>query len=88
MPGGERLLDVDERAWDAVGHLVAAHAGEAVAVVAHNFVILCILTRALAVPLADFRRLRHAVGAIAELEFGPESVSAARLNDTSHLQEG
>ena len=88
MPGGERLLDVDERAWAAVGDLAAGHGSEAVAVVAHNFVILSILTHALGVPLADFRQLRHSVAAIAELEFGPESIAAVRMNDTTHLQPG
>jgi broad specificity phosphatase PhoE len=88
MPGGERLLDVDERAWGAVADLAAAHAGDTLALVAHNFVILCILTRALGLPLAEFRQLRHSVGAIAELEFRPESIAAVRLNDMSHLQEG
>jgi probable phosphoglycerate mutase len=88
MPGGERLLDVDERAWSVVGDLAARHGDETVAVVAHNFVILCVLTHALGLPLAGFRQLKHAPAAVAELEFRAESIRAVRLNDTQHLQVG
>lgn len=88
MPGGERLLDVDERAWAVVSDLAARHGDETVAVVAHNFVILCVLTRALALRLAEFRQLKHAPAAVAELEIGAKSIRAVRLNDTQHLQEG
>lgn len=88
MPGGERLLDVQERAWSAVDELAARHGEEAVAAVTHNFVILSILARVLGIELAQFRRLRHSVGAIAEVDFGPRRVMVVRLNDTCHLQGG
>jgi broad specificity phosphatase PhoE len=86
MPGGERLLDVQERAWSAVDELAARHREEAVAAVTHNFVILSILARVLGIELAQFRRLRHSVGAIAEVDFGPRRVMVVRLNDTCHLR--
>ncbi len=88
MPGGERLLDVQERAWSAVDELAARHGEEAVAAVTHNFVILSILARVLGLELAQFRRLRHSVGAIAEVDFGPRRVVVVRLNDTCHIQGG
>ncbi len=88
MPGGERLLDVQERAWSAVDELAARHGEEAVAAVTHNFVILSILARVLGIELAQFRRLRHSVGAIAEVDFSPRRVMVVRLNDTCHLQGG
>ncbi len=88
MPGGERLLDVQERAWSAVDELAARHGEEAVAAVTHNFVILSILARVLGIELAQFRRLRHSVGAIAEVDIGPRRVMVVRLNDTCHLQGG
>jgi len=84
--GGESLPQVQERAWKAVARIARAHPDDTVAVVTHNFVILALLTRALGLPLASFRRLRHSVGAISELELAGEQVSLRRLNDTCHLR--
>lgn len=87
MPGGERLSDVQARAWQAVEELRQRHSGETVAVVSHNFVILSILVKALGVELAQFRRLSHAVAAIALLDWRGDQVRVVRLNDTCHLEE-
>lgn len=87
MPGGERLLDVQERAWQAVSELAARNADESIAVVTHNFVILSVLARALGIELSQFRRLRHAVAAVSVLDFSPKRVMAVRLNDTCHLED-
>jgi broad specificity phosphatase PhoE len=87
MPGGERLLDVQERAWQAVSELAARNADESIAVVTHNFVILSVLARALGIDLSQFRRLRHAVAAVSVLDFSPKRVMAVRLNDTCHLED-
>ena len=86
MPGGERLLDVQERAWPAVNDLAVRHGEEVVAAVTHNFVILSILARVLGIELAQFRRLRHSVGAVSVLDFRPKRVMVVRLNDTCHLE--
>ncbi|MFQ6019590.1 MAG: histidine phosphatase family protein, partial [Dehalococcoidia bacterium] len=40
MPGGERLLDVQARAWGAIERLCRRHREETVVAVSHNFVIL------------------------------------------------
>lgn len=87
MPGGERLLDVQERAWQAVSELAARNADESIAVVTHNFVILSVLARALGIELSQFRRLRHAVAAVSVLDFSPKRVMTVRLNDTCHLED-
>ncbi|KKK76315.1 hypothetical protein LCGC14_2864920 [marine sediment metagenome] len=87
LPGGERLVDVQERAWALVNELAARHGDEAIAAVSHNFVILSLLTRALGIELAQFRRLRHSVGAVSVLDFSPKRVKLVRLNDTCHLEE-
>jgi len=86
MPGGERLVDVQERAWPAVQDLAARHGNEAVAAVTHNFVILSVLIRVLGMELAQFRRLRHSVGAVSVVDFLPARVTLVRLNDTCHLE--
>jgi len=88
MPGGERLLDVQQRATEAVRAISDRHADGAVCVVSHNFVILSLLADALALDLASFRRLRHAVGAITTLELrAGRQPRVLRLNDTCHLRD-
>lgn len=87
MPGGERLADVQKRAWECVQSLATLHPDETICAVTHNFVILSILTTALGVDLAGFRRLRHGVAAVSVLEVGPSRVRIKRLNDTCHLDQ-
>ncbi len=86
MPGGERLMDVQERVWSAANDLATRHKEEVVAAVTHNFVILTLLARVLGIELSRFRRLRHSVAAISVLDFRPGRVMVVRLNDTCHLQ--
>ena len=87
MPGGERLVDVQARAWDTIQAIAARHAEEAACVVTHNFVILSILTTVLGIELANFRRLRHSVAAVSVLEFRPGGARVVTLNDTCHLDD-
>lgn len=86
MPGGERMVDVQERAWATVQELAARHADETVAAVTHNFVILSLLVRVLGVRLHQFRRLQHSLGAISVVDFLPARVLLVRMNDTCHLE--
>ena len=88
MPGGERLLDVQRRAWKTVQHLASVHPEQSVCVVTHNFVILSILASALGVDLAHFRRLRHSVAAVSVLDIRADRARLQRLNDTCHLEDG
>ncbi len=86
MPGGESLVDVQERVWAAVQDLAARHTDETVAAVAHNFVILTLLVRVLGIRLAQFRRLRHSLAAVSVIDFLPAREQLVRLNDTCHLE--
>jgi len=86
MPGGERLLDVQERAWQALERICAAWSQKTVAVVTHNFVLLTILCRVLGLELADFRRLRHNVAAVSVLQVQDGRMTVLGLNDTCHLE--
>ncbi len=88
MPGGERLLDVQERAWQAIERIHQRQEQGTVAAVAHNFVILAILCRVLGLELADFRRLRHSVAAKSVLEMGRDRIIGVSFNDTCHLEAG
>jgi len=87
MPGGERLLDVQERAWQAIERIRERQEQQGTVVaVTHNFVILTLLCRALGLDLADFRRLRHGVAAKSVLEMGRHRVVVVSFNDTCHLE--
>lgn len=88
MPGGETLMEVQERAWRTVATLLEKHSEEAVCAVTHNFVILSLLLRVLEMPLASFRRLRHGVGAISVLDVTEQHARVLRLNDDCHLRDG
>jgi probable phosphoglycerate mutase len=86
MPGGERLLDVQERVWQALERICGSRGQETVAVVTHNFVLLTILCRVLGLDLADFRRLRHNVAAVSVLQVQDGRMTVLGLNDTCHLE--
>ena len=86
MPGGERLLDVQDRAWQAIERIRQRQEHETVAAVTHNFVILTLLCRVLGLELADFRRLRHSVAAKSVLEVGQDRIILVSFNDTCHLE--
>lgn len=85
MPGGESLADVAGRAWHTLDRLAGLHQGETVVAVSHNFVILTLLARVMDVELHNFRRLRHSVAAISEVDMRPGRARVLRLNDTCHL---
>ena len=88
MPGGECLEDVQLRAWHGVERIVDNHPKEAVIVASHNFAIQCIICRALALDLSQFRRLRLSLASISVLDFGERGISLMLFNDTCHLQPG
>lgn len=56
VPGGERLVDVEQRVWKGMRRIVSSHSSdEKVVVVSHNFPILAILCRVTGTPLNDYR---------------------------------
>jgi len=86
MPGGERLLDVQERAWQAIERIRERQDQGTVAAVTHNFVIITLLCRVLGLDLANFRRLRHGLAAKSVLEMGRDRIIVVSFNDTCHLE--
>jgi broad specificity phosphatase PhoE len=86
MPGGESLQDVQDRAWAAIERLRERHPKDTVAVVTHNFTIHAILSRALGLSLANFRRFRHDLAAKAVLDVRQDRAVVISLNDTCHLE--
>lgn len=86
MPGGESLEQVQARAWVVVERLRGATDIDAtVALVSHNFVLGCLLCRALELPLHQFRRFRLSVAGATTLRFRADRLMLMRLNDTCHL---
>ena len=56
VPGGERLADVAERAWNGLHQIVQRHAdAERILVVSHNFPILGIVCRVSGTHLNEYR---------------------------------
>ena len=85
MPGGESLSQVQERAWAVVERLRTAYADDTVALVSHNFVLGSLITRALDIPLHEFRRFRLSVCSSTTLTFRQDRTILVHLNDTCHL---
>lgn len=86
MPGGETLAEVQARCWGAVQRILAEHGDTSVAVVAHNFVVLSLVCRALGVPLAGFRRIKHGVAARTVIDINSNGdCTVLQLNDVAHL---
>lgn len=86
MPGGERLIDVRDRAWRTVKRLSTRHAADTVCAVAHNFVILTVLATALGTDLSHFRRIQHGLAAVSVIEITGDRVRVRRMNDSCHLE--
>lgn len=85
MPGGESLAQVQRRAWHVVERLRAEYGSETVALVSHNFVLSALITRALDMPLHEFRRFRLSVCGVTTIRFHEDRVVLVHLNDTCHL---
>jgi broad specificity phosphatase PhoE len=85
LPGGESLGELQRRVWAAIQEVIRSHPEEKVAVVAHSFVILTILCRALDLPLKAFRRFRLDPTAKNIIEFSERGPTLRCLNDTCHL---
>ena len=86
MPGGESLLQVQQRAWVAVTRLMDKHPDDTVVAVTHDFTIKTIVCAALEIALRNFRRLRQSVGSITRLDLTPAHGVLVSMNETWHLQ--
>ena len=85
MPGGETLREVQTRAWAALERMRAEHADAEIAAVTHNFVILTTVCRALNLPLAEFRRVRHGLASRTVIDIRDGGATLIQLNDNAHL---
>ena len=85
LPGGESLEEAQERAWAFLEAVVAHDDIESIVCVSHNFVLLSLICRALALPLTRLSRIKQAIGGISVIDFRPGRIQLSRLNDTCHL---
>lgn len=85
FPEGENLSQVADRVWPAFERIVAAHAGERVAVVAHGGTNRAILCRALGIPLPRILTLGQDYAALSILERSAREWRLRALNDRGPL---
>ncbi len=82
IPGGERLAAVAERAWSALGRIVARHqADDTLVVVSHNFPILSMVCRILGTPLNQYRTYHVPPGGVVCVEYDPAGAWRLVLRD-------
>ncbi len=80
FPGGESLRDLRERVIPALGEILARHAGQRIAVVAHGGTNRVILCEALGLPLANALRLAQDYAAWSLIEYRPDGALLHTLN--------
>jgi broad specificity phosphatase PhoE len=80
FPGGENLVEVTARAWEAFERIVEAHAGAAIAIVGHGGTNRSLLCRALGVRLDRILSLGQDYGALSVLERNGERWLLRLLN--------
>ena len=85
MPGGESLLEVQDRALRAFWDLVARHQGQTIALVAHGGVNKTVLLALLGAPLASYWRVRQSNACINVVEVDTVQPRVITLNETAHL---
>ena len=84
LPGGESFTDLRNRTWPAVQRIVGKHSDGDVIVVSHTLAIMSIISSAMGMDIANFRRIRLNVASISVLEFKDRNVSLLLFNDTCH----
>ncbi len=84
MPGGESLVDLQQRSWTTVQRIAAQQEGT-VALVSHYFVTLTIICAALGLPPGGITRFRISVGSMSILDFRYGYPCLTSLGDTCHL---
>lgn len=84
LPGGESLVELQERSWATVQRLLAQHKDGTIVVVSHYFVILAIMLKALDLPLGYFSKFKVDPASISIVEFADHGTRLLVFNDTSY----
>ena len=85
FPGGESLLQVQNRAWGVITELMDKHTGDTVVAVSHHFTIKTIICKVLEIPLHNSLRLQQELGSITRSEASQDKGTLVSLNETWHL---
>ena len=86
MPGGESLVQLQERTWQAFQSLEDAHnQGDAIIMVSHNFAIRALCGKLLGLPLSHFHRMYLSLGSVSTMEKGGLGWRLLTYNSTCHL---
>ena len=85
FPGGESVPDLVARAVPAFEAIAAAHAGRAVAIVAHGGTNRALLCHVFGLPLGHLLAFGQDYGALTVLEAGPTGWALRRLNERPML---
>lgn len=85
VPGGERLADVAERAWEGLNRIALRHAGmERIVIVSHNFPILGIICHITGTHLNDYRTFHLDPCGITRLGFDGAAWSLTEINSREY----
>jgi broad specificity phosphatase PhoE len=86
MPGGESLVQLQERTWQAFQSLENAHnQGDVIVLVSHNFAIRALCGKLLGLPLSHFHRMYLSLGSVSIMERSPLGWRLLTYNSTCHL---
>lgn len=85
LPGGESLVELQERCWVAIESLLVSYKDGKVVVVSHYFVTLAIIFKALDLPLNYLAKFKIDPGGLSILEFEDYGTRLVTFNDTSYL---
>ena len=85
FPGGESVPDLVARAVPAFEAIAAAHAGRAIAIVAHGGTNRALLCHVFGLPLGRLLAFGQDYGALTVLEGGSRGWALRRLNETPML---
>ena len=86
VPGGERLIDVQQRAWEGLNRIVERHdESETVVVVSHNFPILGIICHVTGTHLNNYRSFRLEPGGHTRLHVDARIWRVTHINDTIYV---
>lgn len=85
LPGGESLMQVEQRAWNVFERISRLHTGETVVAVSHNLTITALLCRITGVGLRGFRNFNLRAASKNLIVSVNGNIEVKVLNDVSHL---
>lgn len=88
MPGGESLVEVQQRAVDTLERICKSYGVDSTLIIcSHNFVIGSLLCFASKISLDDFRKVKQDTAALSVIYRGDNEFEVETINDCGHLKE-